>query len=236
MTSGTGLSSFQKEYPNRFFDVGIAEEHATTFASGLASQGLIPVFAVYSTFLQRAFDQIIHDVCMPNLPVIFALDRAGIVGNDGETHQGVFDLSYLSLMPNMTIVVPKCMGEMEPILEFAIQKNSPVAIRYPRGGDDIELKPQKRFTLGKWEVVSKGEKIAILAVGKMVGKALLAKEKSNENIEVINACFVKPIDEKMLDELIKRKMTLITIEDNSLINGFSSQVLSYLNLKTLFPN
>ena len=231
MTSGTGLSSFQKEYPSRFFDVGIAEEHATTFASGLASQGLIPVFAVYSTFLQRAFDQIIHDVCMPSLPVIFAIDRAGIVGNDGETHQGVFDLSYLSLMPNMTIVVPKCMGEMEPILEFAIQKKSPVAIRYPRGGDDMKLKALKKFTLGKWEVVSKGEKIAILAVGKMVGKALLAKEKCKENIEVINACFVKPIDEKMVDELIKRKMTIMTLEDNTLKNGFSSQVLSYLNQK-----
>ncbi len=229
MCDGTGLNEFKKQFPKRFFDVGIAEEHATTFASGLATSGFKPVFAVYSTFFQRAFDEVIHDVCLPNLNVTFAIDRAGLVGNDGETHQGMFDLSYLSMMPNMTIVVPKCLEEMETILNYAVNKNSPVSIRYPRGSSKKVLKPIKKVKDGTWEVISKGEKIAILAVGKMVEKALEAKEKSKQDIMIINSLFVKPLDYKMLEKLAKEKYKIITIEDNTIVNGFGSQVLQYLN-------
>ena len=171
----TGLA---KEFPNRFFDVGIAEAHATTLAAGLAASGMKPVFAVYSTFLQRAFDQLTHDVCIQNLPVIFAIDRAGIVGEDGETHQGIFDLSYLSQLPNMTILAPKSMDEIEPMLKWATNEGGPVAIRYPRGNDvNLDIKPIKSIEKGKWEVVSEGTDLIVLAVGKMVQHALLAKEE-----------------------------------------------------------
>lgn len=229
MCDGTGLKEFKNKYPNRFFDVGIAEEHATTFAAGLAVSGYKPVFAVYSTFLQRAFDEIIHDVCLPKLNVTFVLDRAGLVGNDGETHQGMFDLSYLSMIPNMTIVVPKCVSELKPILEYAVNKNSPVAIRYPKGSSNSNLKPINKIQEGKWEIVSKGEKVAVLCVGKMVEKAVEAKEKSHINFLIINALFVKPLDYKMLEKLSKENFAIITLEDNTMINGFGTQVLTYLN-------
>ena len=232
MTEGTGLSEFAKLYPNRFFDVGIAEQHAVSFAAGLASQGLQPVFAVYSTFLQRGFDQVIHDVCMQNLPVVFMLDRAGLVGNDGETHQGVFDLSYLSMIPNLTILAPKCVGEIELLLKYALSLKRPVAIRYPRGGDVIsDIKPLCKVEQNKWEIVSSGEKVALIATGKMVQQALRAKEiLMDMKIEpmIINATFIKPLDVALIKRLVREHYKIITLEDNVAIGGFGSQVLKVL--------
>ncbi len=228
MKDGVGLTEFFKKYPKRSFDVGICEEHATTFAAGLANEGMIPVFAVYSTFLQRGFDQIIHDVCMQNLPVIFAIDRAGLVGSDGETHQGVFDLSYLSLIPNITILSPKTMKDIPKLFEWAVNSNRPVAIRYPRGNDEIELKEIKKVSYGKWEEITKGEDVTIIATGKMVQKAYLANKKYNLNATIINATFIKPLDEKLLLKLIKDNKKIITIEDNVLNGGLGSQISFFL--------
>ena len=233
MPDGTGLKDFAQKYSNRFFDVGIAEEHATTLAAGMASAGLRPVFAVYSTFLQRAFDQIIHDVCIQNLPVVFAIDRAGIVGDDGETHQGVFDLSYLSAIPNMVVLAPKHLEELSLMLKWAIKYNGPVAIRYPRGSDCCnDIYPLRDIKYGKWEKISNGEKIAIIAVGKMVQHAIMAKKlliKSGINPMIVGATFVKPIDSEMLKELVNDEYNIITIEDNVLNGGFGSYVLMELN-------
>ncbi|MFA9397679.1 MAG: 1-deoxy-D-xylulose-5-phosphate synthase [Clostridiaceae bacterium] len=234
MKDGTGLGNFALKYPERYFDVGIAEQHAVTLAAGMASNGFRPIFAVYSTFLQRAYDQIIHDVCMQNIPVIFAIDRAGIVGEDGETHQGVYDLSYLSHMPNMTIMAPKCIEELFYIMNFALKQPYPIAIRYPRGGDmdNVKLSPYKNFKKGKWEVVLEGEKLAIIAVGKMVQKSILVCEKLKEyniNSTVINACFIKPIDEELIKKLIKQNYKIVTIEDGVIIGGFGSLVLNFIN-------
>lgn len=232
MTEGTGLKKFAKEFPERFFDVGIAEEHAVTFAAGLASQGLQPIFAVYSTFLQRGFDQIVHDVCMQNLPVVFMIDRAGLVGNDGETHQGVFDLSYLSMIPNLTIFAPKCVSEVEPLLKYALSLKSPVAIRYPRGGDMVSLPPIQKFEKGKWEIVSGGEKLALVAVGKMVQYAFRAKEELKKykiNPMIVNVASVKPLDTHIVKRLIREKYNIITLEDNVAIGGFGSLMLKSLN-------
>ncbi|MDU1278331.1 MAG: 1-deoxy-D-xylulose-5-phosphate synthase [Clostridium sp.] len=232
MPDGTGLKGFAKEFPNRFFDVGIAEAHATTLAAGLASANLKPVFAVYSTFLQRAFDQLIHDVCIQNMPVIFAIDRAGLVGEDGETHQGIFDLSYLSQVPNMTVLAPKHLNEIKVMLKWALTQNGPVAIRYPRGTDCCnEMNPLTEISYGKWERIVTGEKIAIIAVGKMLQHALLAKEilKSNGiNPTIINATFVKPLDNNMLEILVKEGYDIVTIEDNIINGGFGSYVLMKL--------
>lgn len=232
MPDGTGLKGFAKEFPNRFFDVGIAEAHATTLAAGLASANLKPVFAVYSTFLQRAFDQLIHDVCIQNMPVIFAIDRAGLVGEDGETHQGMFDLSYLSQVPNMTVLSPKHLNEIKVMLKWALTQNGPVAIRYPRGTDCCnEMNPLTEISYGKWERIVTGEKIAIIAVGKMLQHALLAKEilKSNGiNPTIINATFVKPLDKNMLENLVKEGYDIVTIEDNIINGGFGSYVLMKL--------
>ena len=228
MKDGVCLSEFFKKYPERSFDVGICEEHATTFTAGLASEGLIPVFAVYSTFLQRGFDQLLHDVCMQNLPSIFALDRAGLVGSDGETHQGIFDLSYLSLMPNMVIVSPKSMNDLPKLLEWATKSKKVVAIRYPRGSDEVELKEIKKVEFGKWEVLNGGEKVAIIATGKMVQKAHLANKQFKLNAKVINATFIKPLDEELLNKLIKENYNILTIEDNVLNGGMGSQISFYL--------
>lgn len=232
MTEGTGLEKFSREFPNRFFDVGIAEQHAVSFAAGLALDGLSPVFAVYSTFLQRGFDQIIHDVCMQNLPVVFMLDRAGVVGNDGETHQGVFDLSYLSMIPNLTILAPKCTEEVEPMLKYAISLKKPVAIRYPRGTDTISLKPAQKIEAGKWEIVSGGEKLAFVATGRMVQRAVLAKQeltKFNINPMIVNALSIKPVDTRIIKRLVREKYNIITLEDNVAIGGFGSLMLKSLN-------
>lgn len=229
MKDGVGLSKFFEEFPNRSFDVGIAEEHAVTFAAGLSSGGLIPVVAIYSTFLQRGFDQIIHDVCMQKLPVIFAIDRAGLVGNDGETHQGIFDLSYLSLIPNLIVTSPKCVSELEKILKWAIEIKKPVAIRYPRGGDEIEISPVKTIKMGKWEIVEKGEKVAVIATGKMVQKAIMVNKKYDLNIMIINALFIKPLDKTLLKKLVNDGYNILTIEDNVLNGGLSSLIEMELN-------
>ncbi len=232
MTEGTGLKEFSRLYPNKFFDVGIAEQHAVSFAAGLATQGLQPVFAVYSTFLQRGFDQVIHDVCMQNLPVVFMIDRAGLVGNDGETHQGVFDLSYLSMIPNLTILAPKCVEEVELLLKYALSLKSPVAIRYPRGGDIVdEIKPICKVEQNKWEIVSQGEKVALIAVGRMVQYALLAKQiLMDMKIKpmIINATFVKPLDVALIKRLVREHYNIITLEDNIATGGFGSRVLKVL--------
>ena len=228
MKDGVGLTEFFNKYPERSFDVGICEEHATTFAGGLASEGMIPVFAVYSTFLQRGFDQIIHDVCMQNLHVIFAIDRAGLVGRDGETHQGIFDLSYLSLIPNLVVISPKTMKDLPKLLEWAVNYDKPVAIRYPRGRDEIELKEIKKVEYGKWETICKGEKVAIIATGKMVQKAYLANQKHKLNAMIINATFIKPIDKKILKKLVNDKYNIITIEDNIINGGLASSIDLFL--------
>jgi len=234
MRDGTGLSGFAKQYPERFFDVGIAEQHAVTLAAGMAREGIRPVFAVYSTFLQRAYDQILHDVCIQKLPVVFGIDRAGVVGEDGETHQGVFDLSYLSHMPNMVIMAPKCIEELKTILRWAFKQQFPIAVRYPRGGDNtkLEMKPLDNFTLGKWEVVQEGKGISIIACGKMVQHALLAKDKLNKlgiDSEVINASFIKPIDKELIADRVAKGNKIITIEDNVLNGGLGSLILAYVN-------
>lgn len=234
MREGTGLSEFSKNFPNRFFDVGIAEQHAVTLAAGMAKAGLRPVFAVYSTFLQRAYDQILHDVCLQKLPVVLAIDRAGIVGQDGETHQGVFDLSFLTHMPNMTVMSPKSTLELKFMLRWAVKQKYPIAIRYPRGGDNgkVLMKPIKDFTLGKWEVINDEGKIALIAQGKMVQHALLAREKLINlgiNVRVINASFIKPIDKELLNDLVDHKVELVTIEDNVVRGGLGSYVLEYVN-------
>ena len=228
MKDGVQLSEFFKKYPDRSFDVGICEEHATTFAAGLSNVGMMPVFAVYSTFLQRGFDQLLHDVCMQNLPSVFALDRAGLVGSDGETHQGIFDLSYLSLMPNMVITSPKTMKDLPKLLKWAVKSKKIVAIRYPRGGDYIDLKEIKKVELGKWEEINGGEKVAIIATGKMVQKAYLANKEYKLNARIINATFIKPLDEELLNELIKKKYNILTIEDNVLNGGLGSLISFYL--------
>lgn len=231
MIAGTGLKEFAKLYPNRTFDVGITEEHAATLAAGMAASGLRPVFAVYSTFLERSFDQVLIDVCMQNLPVVFGIDRAGLVGNDGKTHQGVFDISYLNLMPNIKILSPKCLEEMPILLDYAFKEQGPVAIRYPRGGDAITLKPLTKIKTGVWEEVEKGEKVVVLATGKMVGASLLAKEllKGEFNPIIVNATFIKPLDHKYLKEIVKNNYNVLTLEDNNIIGGFGEQVLYELN-------
>jgi len=233
MPEGTGLKCFSEKFKDRFFDVGIAEEHAVTLAAGMASNGLKPVFAVYSTFLQRAFDQVFTDVCLQNLPVVFAIDRSGIVGEDGETHQGINDLSYLSLIPNIHIIAPKCLEEVEVLLKWAVNKNAPVAIRYPRGGNIINtLSPITKVEEGKWEVINKGSKVCIIATGKMVQHAMIAKDIVYEkglNPTIINATFIKPIDKDLLENIKKQGYNILTIEDNILKGGLGSAIRDYLS-------
>ncbi len=235
MPSGTGLEKFSQKYPKRFFDVGIAEQHGVTFAGGLAANGMKPVFALYSTFLQRGFDQIIHDVCLQNLPVVFGIDRAGIVGEDGETHHGVFDLSFLMPIPNLSIMSPKDGKELEKMLEFAMEQSTPVAIRYPRGaGDDITVEDDvlHESDISKGEVLRRGTDICIIAVGKMVKTAMnVAKKLKDINVSatVINSRMIKPIDEETIITEIKNIDTIVTMEDNVLISGFGSRVVEVLN-------
>lgn len=232
MPDGTGLQRFKEEFPDRFFDVGIAEEHAVTFAAGMAKEGFKPVVAIYSSFLQRAYDQILHDVCIQNLPVIFAVDRSGLVGADGETHQGIFDISYLSSIPNMTIVAPKNRYELSRTLEYAINYNGPIAIKYPRGAAYYGLKDyQEQIKLGKSEVIVKGSDVAIFAVGQMVEEAYKAYEqliKLGYNPEFINARFIKPIDEDLILECSKKFNLIVTIEENSISGSYGQMVSSYL--------
>ncbi len=232
MPEGTGLKAFQQAFPDRFFDVGIAEEHAVTFAAGLALGGIVPVVAVYSSFLQRAVDQILHDVCMQKLHVIFAIDRAGLVGADGETHQGNFDLSYLSMMPGMTVMAPKNDWELEAMLEAAVNGDGPYAIRYPKGTACTEFQQfQTPILRGKAEILSKGKKAAILAVGSMVSvcqdAVKLLKEQGIEPT-FVNARFVKPLDTALLDELAEDHQLFVTVEENVKSGGFGEHVCAYM--------
>ena len=233
MSSGTGLNAFRDKYPERFYDVGIAEEFATTFAAGLAVEGMKPYFAVYSSFLQRAYDQIAHDVCIQNLPVTFCIDRAGLVGNDGETHQGIFDISYLSSIPNMNIFAPKNGKELEQVLCFASKFHAPLAIRYPKGkafdGLDEFDAP---IVLGKSEMIYKERDIAILAVGSMMENALKVREllkEQGKNVTLVNVRFIKPIDEEMLAELCEDHSCLITMEENVITGSYGMAVFRYIN-------
>lgn len=238
MPAGTGLNEFSKEFPKRFFDVGIAEQHAVTLAAGMAKSGLKPVFAVYSTFLQRAFDQVLHDVCLQNIPVVFAIDRAGIVGSDGETHQGIFDISYLNIMPNIKIASPKCTSEVGLYLDWALKQDSPVVIRYSRGGDlnDIELKQLESVSEGNWETVKDGQKIALIATGRMVQHAIKAdkilKEKNDDiSVKIINANIIKPLDYACIDKICNDGYKIITIEDNIVDGGMGREIVSYMSQK-----
>ncbi len=233
MKEGTGLEPFAEKFPDRFYDVGIAEPHAVTFAAGLATRGLRPVVAIYSTFLQRAYDEIIHDVCLQKLPVIFAIDRAGIVGEDGPTHQGLFDISFLRHIPNLVVMSPKDGDELKMMIEFALKHNGPSAIRYPRGkiqntGHGTQ---NTEIELGKAEVLKEGDDMALIAIGSTVYPALAASErleKTGINASVINARFIKPLDKNLLLSISARIPRLITIEENALQGGFGSAVIESL--------
>ncbi len=232
MPDGTGLKRFRSRYPDRFFDVGIAEGHAVTFAAGLAAGGLKPVVAIYSSFLQRAYDQIIHDVCIQNLPVIFAVDRAGLVGGDGETHQGIFDLSYLSEIPNMCVMAPKNRWELSDMLRYAIaSEDGPVAIRYPRGEAYDGLQDfRDPVVYGKGEILYDEHSLALVAVGSMVKTALEVRKLLSTvgyGCTVVNARFVKPLDEELLNYLAKDHKLIVTMEENVRSGGFGEKVLEY---------
>ena len=233
MADGTGLSRFARMFPKRFYDVGIAEEHAMTFAAGLAAGGMKPVFAVYSSFLQRAFDQTIHDVCLQNLPVVIAVDRAGLVGSDGETHQGVFDLSYLSMIPNLTIMSPKNRWEMADMLRFAVDFSGPVALRYPRGTAYGGLRQFRApVEYGKSEILYEEGDIAVIFVGHMSELAEQVRMELKDTgyaCTLVNARFVKPLDTQMLEDLAEDHSLFVTIEENVLAGGFGEQVLEYVN-------
>ena len=232
MPDGTGLVEFSRRFPDRFFDVGIAEEHAVSFAAGLALGGLVPVVAIYSSFLQRAVDQILHDVCMQKLHVIFAVDRAGLVGADGETHQGCFDLSYLSMMPNMTVLAPKNDRELEEMLAFAVSFDGPIAIRYPRGSAHQGLQEyQAPVEYGRSEIIRKGKKIAVLGVGSMIPSCMeICKGLKDDGYDptFVNARFVKPLDVDLLDELAKDHSLFVTVEENVKSGGYGEHVSAYM--------
>ncbi|MGN1085005.1 MAG: transketolase C-terminal domain-containing protein, partial [Lachnospiraceae bacterium] len=231
MPQGTGLTEFGKRYPERFFDVGIAEEHAVTFAAGLAAGGYQPIVAVYSTFLQRAYDQIVHDVCVGGLPVIFAVDRAGIVGNDGETHQGILDISYLAHIPGMTVMAPRDGAELKAMLRFAVKLKKPVALRYPRGAAcDITECPLTPLVYGEAEVLYAENEIALLAVGSMVETALQVRKLLRAGayrVTVVNMRFISPLDTKVLDDAAEQCRLIVTMEENIHAGGFGEKVAAY---------
>lgn len=238
MMTGVGLKRFSNMFPDRCFDVGIAEEHAVTFAAALSLGGITPVVAIYSSFLQRAYDQIMHDVCMQNVHVVFAVDRAGLVGYDGETHHGIFDLSYLGTMPNMTILAPKNLWELSDMIKFAVDYNGPVAVRYPRGEAYTGLKEFRApIRSGKSEVIYEGSKIALLAVGSMVKMAEEVRKQLKERMSIdaalVNARFVKPIDEELLCSLTDDCDLVVTMEENVKDGGFGERVLSFAEEKEL---
>lgn len=238
MPSGTGLSNFATEFPSRFIDVGIAEQHAVTMAAGMATQGFKPVFAVYSTFLQRSYDQVLHDVCLQRLPVVFAIDRAGLVGDDGPTHHGVFDFAYLRHIPNMVVMAPKDENELQHMLKTAIDYDGPISIRYPRGnGLGVTLdKELKNINIGKAEVLREGNDIAVFAVGSMVKPAIDAADKLKTKgikVSVINGRFIKPLDEKCIVDYAKSNKLIITIEEHSLNSGFGSGILELLEERNI---
>lgn len=233
MADGTGLTRFKRHFPERFFDVGIAEEHALTFAAGLAAGGMKPVVALYSSFLQRAYDQAIHDICLQNLPVVLAVDRGGLVGSDGETHQGLFDLSFLATIPNMTVMAPKNRWEMADMIRFAIEFGYPVSLRYPRGDAYEGMKEfRKPVEYGKSEIVYDEEDIAILFVGHMAElaeKVRTALKKTGYSCTLVNSRFVKPLDTETLDILAEEHTLLVTIEENVLTGGYGERVLEYMS-------
>ena len=227
MKDGTGLKEFAEKYPERFFDVGIAEHHAIGLAAGIAKAGMIPVVPIYSSFLQRAYDQMVHDVSIQNLPVIICADRAGIVGNDGETHQGLLDVAFTKTIPNFTIMAPKDFNELEEMLDFAVELQSPVLIRYPRGGEDIDFKVSDVIKNGRIEVLNEGEDIAFIAIGKMVSRAKKIVDSLAEigvNAKLINARFLKPIDEEYLIENLENIKRIITIEDCTVVGGLGEEI------------
>lgn len=233
MPSGTGLNGFKKEYPTRFFDVGIAEEHAVTFAAGLATGGMKPVVSIYSTFLQRAYDQILHDVCISNLSVVFAIDRAGLVGSDGETHQGIFDISYLLNIPNLTLIAPKSKFELSAMLKYCMTHQGPIAIRYPRGeAYDGLTQFQAPIEYGKSEVIYQEKDILILAYGSMVQTAeqvRISLKEQHYSVTLVNMRFVKPLDTELLKELCKTHTTLVTMEENVKTGGFGQLIAQFLS-------
>ena len=229
MKDGTGLSKFAQEFPDRFFDIGIAEQHALGLAAGMAKEGIIPVVPIYASFYQRAYDQVIHDIAIQNLPVVMCVDRAGVVGADGETHQGTLDMAFFRLVPNLTIMAPKNFKELEKMLEFAINLGKPVVIRYPRGGESSEkITNQSPIELGKAEILKEGKDISIIAIGKTVARAMkvakMIKEQQNIEAEVINARFFKPLDKKQIKRSIEKTKKVITIEDGTNINGLATAI------------
>ena len=227
MRDGVGLGEFAEKFPNRFFDVGIAEQHALTFAAGLAKEGMIPFISIYSSFYQRAYDQVIHDICTQKLPVIMCVDRAGIVGNDGETHQGIYDMSFFKLIPNITIMSPKNFKELEDMMEYAIELKSPVVIRYPRGGEIYSKETNNSIELGRAEVLKKGTDITIIGIGKTVNRAFEVEEelrKNNISVELINARFLKPLDKRTIKKSLLKTKKVVVIEDNTIIGGLSSSI------------
>jgi len=247
MIDGTGFDKFAKAYPARFYDVGISEEHAIGLSAGLARGGYRPVVAIYSTFLQRAYDQIIHDVCLQDLPVVFCLDRAGLVGEDGPTHHGIFDIAYTRHIPNLIVMAPKDPDELKAMLTFAVQQKKPVAIRYPRGAlpiltndasliytrHGLETEPVK---IGKAEVIKKGREIAIIAIGSMVStavevSAILLRKKVDA--AVVNARFVNPIDGQMIEDICASCRRIVTIEEGVLEGGFGSAVLEFIETENI---
>jgi 1-deoxy-D-xylulose-5-phosphate synthase len=238
MCEGTGLDQFSQEFPKRLYDVGIAEQHAVTFAAGLAIEGFIPVVAIYSTFLQRAYDQILHDVCLQKLPVVFAIDRAGIVGEDGATHQGLFDFSYLRNIPHIVIMAPKDENELRHMLKTAVDCHCPVSLRYPRGravGVNIE-EQLKTLEIGKGEMLREGSDLAVIAIGSTVYPALAAAQRLAEegiDIKVINARFAKPVDSELIAGTAATIKKIITVEENVLQGGFGSAVLELLSEKNI---
>ena len=233
MPDGTGLSAFARHYPGRFFDVGIAEAHAVTSAAGMAAAGLKPVVAVYSSFLQRAYDQVLHDVCIQDLPVVFAVDRAGLVGSDGETHQGIFDYSFLTSIPNMSVMAPKNLWELRAMLEFSMDYNRPLAIRYPRGEAYRGLRDfREPIVYGRGEMLYEEEGIALLAVGSMVSTAEHIRQKlkaEGRSCTLANGRFVKPFDRELVDRLAERHKVIITLEENVLQGGYGLQVTAYIH-------
>lgn len=228
MKDGVGLSEFSNVFKERFFDVGIAEQHALTLAAGLASEGMIPFVSIYSSFYQRAYDQVIHDICLQNLPVIMCVDRAGIVGNDGETHQGIYDMSFFKIIPNLTIMVPKNFKELEDMMEYAIKLKKPVVIRYPRGGEsNVNSKKYLPISYGKSEIIKVGSDVTILGIGKTVAVAYevaKALEKNNISTEVINVRFIKPLDQATIINSINKTSFVVVVEDNTKIGGLSSSI------------
>lgn len=237
MPDGTGLKRFRNVYPDRFFDVGIAEQHAVTFAAGLAVGGLTPIVAIYSSFLQRAYDQILHDVCIQKLHVVFAIDRAGLVGSDGETHQGIFDLSYLSTIPNLTIMAPKNKWELSDMMKYAVAFDGPIAVRYPRGEAYDGLSEYRaEIEQGKSEIITRGQDVALLAVGSMVKTAEKVAELLREDgyePTLVNARFVKPIDTDLIDDLYESHKLIVTMEENVLCGGYGAKVIEYAEMREM---